>query len=202
MKPNGTFLKRKEPITKNFFSLEQIPDIEIGIFGGAVRDWVLDKEPKDIDIVIKGTPKTYQCYDKFLQVYHFDKNKFDGNVIKIGSTLFDIWKLEDTYAIKNGRFNADWFDLVRSVPFNIDSVISILYNKTITFDFISGLSCKRIEFLNRDIRNPIKIAHRAERFAEKYNFELGSKVKAFVDKYKANLSEIEEFKENLMSSNE
>jgi hypothetical protein len=143
-------LKKKGANHEKFLSrLEQIPNIEIGIFGGAVRDWLLDKEPKDIDIVIKGTPESYKEYDKFLQIYHFDKNKFDGNVIRVGSTLFDIWKLEDTYAIKNGQFNADWFDLTRSVPFNIDSVVSILYNKTITFEFISGVKYKSIDFLNK-----------------------------------------------------
>lgn len=195
-------LKNKGTNHEKFLSrLEQMKDIEIGIFGGAVRDWVLNKEPKDIDIVINIPGKEY---DKFLQVYHFDKNKFNGNIIRIGNTTFDIWKIEDTYAFKSGQFNPSWSNLTRSVPFNIDSVVSVLYNKTYQYLFLEGIQSKTIEFVNREIRNPDKISDRANKFARKYEFELDNEIQIYIErnKRKSILGSIEQQEENMISSND
>src|ERR1700748_3061631 len=110
----------------NYFlsSLDKRPDIKVGVFGGAVRDWWLGFEPNDIDIVIENDND--QIIENLLQNFGARKNIFGGNVLNINGTKFDFWALEDTYALKFEEFPTSWDGLVKSVPFDTDSIVVLL----------------------------------------------------------------------------
>lgn len=179
-------LKKKDIDHEKFCShLEQLPNIEIGIFGGAIRDWYLEKEPKDIDLVIKNSGPEY---NEFIKKYRPGHNNFGGNVIVINRTLFDIWKLEETKPFTYGidiPVQPSWGNLIKSVPFNIDSIVTVLYHQTYQYKFFEGLEeNKIIEFVNKINPNPGKIARRALKFIKKYDLSLSKEVADFVAEHK------------------
>ncbi len=81
------------------------------VFGGAVRDWYLKKEPKDIDIVVHT-----ERFNDIVKGLDKKSNTYGGNVITLSGVVFDIWNLDNTLAIKSGQFSPTWNDLTRSVP--------------------------------------------------------------------------------------
>lgn len=69
------------------------------LFGGAIRDWLLGNNPKDIDFVV-------DCPDaalKFLDKYKAEKNRFGGYKLYLKGTKIDLWALETTWAFKNDK---------------------------------------------------------------------------------------------------
>src|SRR5574338_211336 len=80
--------------------LETTSNNGIGIFGGAVRDWWLNKTPKDIDIVIDT-----EYFQDVISCFSSPKdNAFGGYVFEIDGVVFDIWNFQDSYAFKHGGF--------------------------------------------------------------------------------------------------
>jgi hypothetical protein len=179
-------------------SLQQISDNHIGIFGGAARDWWLDKTPKDVDLVVYvSTEKLHELLKNFSS----KKNAFDGNVITIDDVIFDIWALEDTYAFKTKQYEQCWYNLVQSVPFNTDAVVVVTNGVVHASNFWNCLTSSRIEFVNRTIRDPEMIADRAVAFSLKYGFELSDELKQYVKIHSSKNNLFGKIKERKSSSN-
>lgn len=161
-------------------SLEKMSNTKVGIFGGAVRDWWLDKTPKDIDLVIDASEASLKS---LLDNFGAQKNGFGGNVIVIDGVTFDFWTINDTYAFRTGQMPSSWVNLAKSVPFNTDAVVVMLDGSVIEQGFWEAIDKKKIEFLNRIIRDPQRIARRAIAQSDKYQFELSEELKTYVKEH-------------------
>lgn len=107
-----------------------LPDT--AVFGGMIRDFNLNHARKfksDIDIVsVASANEIYQLIKPYSPV----KNKFGGFRFCIYDRLFDIWSLEDTWAIKQGFVSGSQLaDLCSTTFFTLDSAIFTLNNKQV-----------------------------------------------------------------------
>lgn len=148
----------------------------VAFFGGAVRDWYLNKEPRDIDIVVNSNELLAiidgYCGGKY--------NSFGGNLIKIDDLKLDIWNLADTYAIKRGHFPKCWKSLVKSVPFNTDAIVVMADGTVYENGFWNFIDTKTINFVNRQHPDFKFLARRALKFAKRYGAKLSEELDELV----------------------
>jgi hypothetical protein len=175
-------IKSKSCNLQNFFGIiEEVDNSEIGIFGGAVRDWYLGYHPKDIDIVLNCTEETINRLAKY---FKHQRSNFDGYQFNIDGINFDIWRLADSWVFKNTHTIVCWSNLVESVPFNIDAILVKMNGAEYDLGFSDAVLNKQIELNNITNKNSNKfIIYRAMRFKNKYGYSLGSKLQKIVNSY-------------------
>lgn len=84
------------------FITDAIPDGDVYIFGGVLRDLALLGRrgfDSDIDLVVEGNWSQFVSYLEFLNA---SKNKFGGYRLTVGGWPVDIWNARETWAIKQG----------------------------------------------------------------------------------------------------
>lgn len=95
---------------------------ETVIFGGMVRDFGLSNVKRfssDIDLV---TTASAQDIYRLIRPYQPVRNKFGGFRFVCASRLFDIWSLEDTWAIREGYVKGKSLEsLLSTTFFNLDA---------------------------------------------------------------------------------
>ena len=107
--------------------------------GGAVKDILNDKEPKDIDIVVL-TYSTLDIIKDFVIDYcgstEYRKNRFNGYSIHKGDMSIDIWQTND---------------MLKAIEYNMDGLFyDIDSNKIISFGFNKGIEEHKLEILNNN----------------------------------------------------
>ena len=100
----------------------------IYLLGGAIRDLICAKKPKDLDFVVLGKENldyVLQVFDKFNINYTY--NRFGGFRFYFGDTKIDLWLSDDLFS---------------SIQYNIDGLLFDLQNNSLlslTFkDFIDN----------------------------------------------------------------
>lgn len=177
-------VKKSTARLKNFFGiLKQVEPKSLAIFGGAVRDWWLLKQPKDIDIVV-NCPK--EIVSMLAANFDYQKSQFDGYQFTVDGVKIDVWRLQDSWAFRHkGAGPASWEGLLKNVPFNIDGVLVFGDGNVMENGFFEGMNNRQIELVNPINKNPaVNITQRAMRFKEKYGFALGPKLQAEMSKHK------------------
>lgn len=84
------------------FITSAIPDGDVYLFGGVLRDLALLGRKgfnSDIDLVVEGDWTQFVSYLDSLKAY---KNKFGGYRLTVGGWPVDIWSARETWAIKEG----------------------------------------------------------------------------------------------------
>jgi len=84
------------------FIADAIPDGEVYLFGGVLRDMALLGRRgfhSDIDVVVEG--EWSNCVE-YLESIGANRNKFGGYRLEVAGWPVDIWNAEDTWAIKQG----------------------------------------------------------------------------------------------------
>lgn len=106
-----------------------IADLEsagrVAIFGGMIRELVFH-EPRrlssDLDLVVDGISD--RDLARTLNTVGFRKNRFGGYRAALGIWSVDIWRLEDTWALRKGYVKgSDLSDMVNTTFFNWDAVV-------------------------------------------------------------------------------
>jgi predicted nucleotidyltransferase len=84
------------------FLTDALPDGEVYLFGGLLRDLALLGRKgfnSDIDIVVEGNWSSCVTYLESLGAH---KNKFGGYRLEVAGWPIDIWNAKETWAIKQG----------------------------------------------------------------------------------------------------
>ena len=155
---------------------------EIIFFGGSIRDLYLANEnknsPRDYDVVINLNSNITE-FENFLESYEHRKNRFDGYKILIGSTEFDIWRIEKTWAFHNKLLENEESNLIESVYLSVDG-IAYNYNKKILYDNILKDTDDKKEINIVLKNNPQKELNllRGLIFKQKYNYNLSYELKS------------------------
>lgn len=79
-----------------------LPTGDVYLFGGMIRDLAVFGKAgftSDIDLVVSGD---FDQVKPLLNSYKVEKNKFGGYRFSVGKRPVDIWRAEDTWAIKQG----------------------------------------------------------------------------------------------------
>lgn len=98
------------------------------LIGGAVRSYLeaggmylRNEPPRDFDFVIRKI--CIAEFEKIIKKIPFEKNRFGGYKVFVDDFIFDIWKLETTWAFRHGQLKTKRANLYRSVFLNIDSIV-------------------------------------------------------------------------------
>ncbi len=152
------------------------------LFGGAVRNYLengkkmcFESLPRDFDFVVKGTTK--KKLDDIFTPYKYTKNRFDGYKIEADGLMFDVWRIEDTWAFKNTNISVKEENLCKTVFLNIDGVMYSFADNT----FKDKLYQEAIKKRRLDVvleKNPhIELnLLRAMLFKQKYHLEYSEKL--------------------------
>ena len=115
--------KLRHVIPEIDYFLESIGRVgEVAIVGGAIRDWILGFEPRDIDIVVDTEKeKLYPIIEPYLK----EKTKFGGYHLLIDQIKVDIWPLCETWAfgVIDIKDKATLKDFPATVVYNIDAIV-------------------------------------------------------------------------------
>lgn len=102
------FLKAGMPSNREFrYQLSRLEPIaqRTWLFGGFARDIFLHgrrAQPKDVDLVVEG--EAFDELSALVKEYVPRKNRFGGLNFRMGGVEIDAWRLEDTWAFRQGYF--------------------------------------------------------------------------------------------------
>lgn len=163
----------------NFFCnrLETTSNNGIALFSGAIRDWYLGYEPKDIDFVI-DTPYFKEMITGLMPEYK--QNSFGGYVFDFDGIIIDIWNLKDTFALKSQNLDATFLTLAKCASFNLDSMVIKLNGESFEYGFWDALDSKILSINNLKFRDNKKAAIRALKMKKKYSLNFSKELNDFV----------------------
>ena len=184
------------------------------IVGGYFRDFLNNKESRDVDIIVDI--KDIRLIEIIKKVgCEYSQNRHKGIKIDLGKTIVDLWSLENNWAFKNGLVKLNDNDKLKSIAkgcfFNYDSLVINLkdykYNMEYFNDFQNNGELDILQKTNRYKNlNPTPEANivRAFYIREKYNIKFSnnlikyivSKTVALTDKYDDGLSKIFDIKKD------
>jgi len=152
------------------------------IFGGAIRDWIVGKTPRDIDIVLDCPSKSLEFLNQ-----KSNKNKFGGYFLKIDGIEFDIWNLDATWAFKNdAKFSKNLKTLTQTVFFNMDTVLYYLDTGKLQDDgFTQAMESKTLDIVYEPNPFPFLCVSKALVALTKYDMRASDKLKRFIEEQKA-----------------
>lgn len=151
---------------------------DIILFGGAVRDFYFNQNPRDYDIVINTT--NHDISGVFEGYCHY-KNRFGGYKINVDNITFDIWTLPSTWAFNNNILDCNVENLSKTVFFNIDS-IAVNLTKSIIYEngFFDALWYNNLEIVLQDNPCPELCVLRALYFKYYRFFDLSEELDYYV----------------------
>lgn len=84
----------------------------IYLVGGAIRDLIYARKPKDMDFVVLGR-EHLEWILKVLKAYHinYDLNRLGGYKFAYGDTKIDLWLTEDLFSSMQYNVDGLYFDL-------------------------------------------------------------------------------------------
>ena len=115
-------------INNHFYPAKVISTLsQVYLLGGAIRDLIDAKKPKDLDFVVLGKDKEWilEVFNKFGIVPEY--NRFGGFKINYNETVVDLWLSDDLFS---------------AIQYNVDGLLFDVANKTLislTFgDFVTN----------------------------------------------------------------
>lgn len=153
------------------------------IVGGAVRDYLLKKIPRDIDIVVDcGVVEL----DRLLSGFSVQTNRYGGRIANLSRRLkVDIWPIRTTWAFQNGLVDPghDPFESFKYCTFlNIDSAMAIFPEGRLDASgFAASLALGQLELVLRSNPAPYAAAARALALSQKYRLGLSADLYEYIN---------------------
>lgn len=157
---------------------DAIPDTVL--FGGMIRDLCLQHRWSDIDLV---SNESRHALARVLEPYRPRTNRFGGFRFLVGRQYFDVWALEDTWALKHELVKpAKFAALLRSTFFHVDASFYHLTTKQFLQSEEQEASIERMVLsINLEENpNPRNMALKAIQHALTRNFSLSHGLADFV----------------------
>jgi predicted nucleotidyltransferase len=139
------------------FLADIVPSGNLYLFGGLLRDVSLFGRKafnSDIDIVVEGD--WTHCVE-FLERIGAARNKFGGYRFQVGKWPIDIWKAEETWAIRRGLIRYDGiFSLTKTTVLNWDAILMNWKSKNLVCrnDYLESLVNRRLDIVLTENPNP------------------------------------------------
>jgi len=130
------YLQKKFPII-----LEQEFKCPTFLIGGAVKDILNDRKPKDLDIVVLNDSDCIELFTEYHKL-EFIKNSFGGYKINYNGLLVDMWNTNDLYNVLEYTYDGLFYDI------NNDYIIPIGY--------VWSINNGCVDSLNNDFIHPLK----------------------------------------------
>lgn len=120
------FIDRRSTLREEIGEVVQHLNVigNVVVFGGAVRDMARHGNrvvPRDVDIVIVGADGSK--LERRLAEFRPERNRFGGYRFALRKWKFDVWRIEDTWAIREGAIvGTDVSALVQTTFFDWDGI--------------------------------------------------------------------------------
>lgn len=113
----------------SFFSEIEKDDIQCIMIGGAIRDIINDRKPRDIDLILNiDEPAELELILKRNSIdYH--KNAFNGYKLFFSEDVYDVWLMKNHYSFKQKYYQAELENLKETTFTNYDSLIYDIKNQ-------------------------------------------------------------------------
>lgn len=148
------------------FITDAIPDGEVYLFGGVLRDLALLGRRgfnSDVDLVVEGN---WSHFIPYLESLGAHKNKFGGYRLMIGEMPVDLWHAEETWAIKQGLvFYKGIASLTDTTVLNWDAILmnwrtrSFIHRK----NYFEEINTRVLDVVLEENPNPLGMAVRVFR---------------------------------------
>lgn len=151
---------------------------DVSILGGALRDWSLNRQPRDIDVVVNCSASKL---DDLLQ-HKAKKNRFGGFKIELNKVEFDIWNLDSTWAFKNDpKFNKKMEEVPETVFLNIDAIMfDLCSNKILDKGFEQAMESKLLDIVYEPNPYPYLCVSKALIALHKYDMRPSKRLADFI----------------------
>lgn len=158
-----------------------------GLFGGAARDILLQgpkATPRDYDLVVVDCPSVADL-KAALKPFNPDQNGFKGFAFTFDGVPFDVWRLEDTWALqpaKLGIAKPVLTDLHKTTFFNIEQIVCELPTGAIHKDpaFTRAFQERVLELNYPENPFPLLALIRIVAFVKKFKMKLGPKLEDWI----------------------
>lgn len=159
--------------------LEQLQTLgDSVILGGAVRDYKLGKQPRDIDIVVDCPTGKLNV----LRDYEGKRNNFGGYKVVINKVEFDIWSLESTWALKNdSKFEKKLDVIPETVFFNMDAIIYYMHTgQVVDKGFSQAMESRTLDIVYEPNPYPYLCVSKALIALDKYDMKPSERLRDFI----------------------
>lgn len=123
---NETLEKKLENYIKNNFGVvyEIASFAPVYLLGGAIRDLIMSKEPKDLDFIVLGM----EYLKNILEVLNkhkitFTYNHFEGYRINYNGVHVDLWASNDLFSAVQYNVDGLFFYLNNLISFSFDDFV-------------------------------------------------------------------------------
>lgn len=138
-KNNSTLESRLENYIKDKFPIAYIisKSAPVYLLGGAIRDLILAKKPKDLDFIVLGNEYSNSILEIF-QKYNinFSYNRFGGYKINYHDTQIDLWTNNDLYS---------------AIQYNVDGLFFYLNDNILLSFTFDDFKKNGLRLINKDI---------------------------------------------------
>jgi hypothetical protein len=159
-------------------SIEAIGDV--AIVGGALRDWLLGYEPRDLDLVVDVG---HSALADVLEPLAERRTRFGGYHLRVGGCQLDIWSLETTWAFNSLALHKQPIlpELPRTAFFNLDAVaLRLSDGEVFECGFFDGIERRVLSVVFEKNPFPALCVVRAFGLAKRYGLGLDSGVVSYV----------------------
>ena len=180
----GSTTSHRREITHTLKGLSELG--RVIVFGGAIRDMALRgtrEPPSDIDVVLESAGP--EDVESFMSTIGATRNRFGGFRFSTSRWKFDVWRLEDTWALRNHLVHgASGEALLKTTFFDWDAVAYDFSNRKLLVSdgYFERLERRIIDINLPDNPNPIGNARRALRIFVSGNAALSPRLADFVVK--------------------
>lgn len=182
-----------------FFTKELLPNKEfvelktfaenygdVAVFGGLIRDLALGfaySFRSDIDVVVQGLDRAGVA--RLAEKYDGELNAFGGCRFSIGRWMFDVWPLEETWALKQmgaDRIASDFPDLFATTFLNVDAAVYNFSHPSLDLSprFVDGIKNLKLDVNFRKTPNSKGAAVKTLRMMASTDFSLAPRLAAFL----------------------
>ena len=169
---------------------ERLRGVPAVLFGGAIRDAILGRPIKDLDIVVSGVPS--EGVRPLFEGYRGHRTGLGGWKFKIEDVEVDVWALKDTWAFSKMMLDHEptFEDLMRTTLFNLEAVAISLVEPNAVYDggFEEALESRVLDVVFAPNPIPHLNVVRAAVLCKRYELKPGPGVLRFVAEHAPTVS--------------
>lgn len=168
---------------------------DVFIFSGVIRDFFTgDYEcTRDFDCVVDGTFLRDSSIIDYLRNSKYQLNSFGGLKIRRPNLVIDIWRLQDTWGIKEMNADVNPNSLIKSAFFNFSSIVYDFKREKFIYDenFCKFLSTRTMDVVYEENPNIPLCLVNIFHYNYKYLFSISLKMAGWVKKHYKPLIDLE-----------
>lgn len=181
--------QRKDEKVDCFMSYLEDEKVECILIGGAIRDAMSGRKPRDIDIIVDL--QNTNCLEKLFVGEHinYTKNNFGGYKLCFRNSIFDIWQLKNHYSFKQKIYPIKIKNLKETTFLNYDSLIYNMKKKYLEVSYYDRCVSEKIIDLvgNQNVitNNPTPYMNiiKIMKTKRETDYVLSQSVKSYILKY-------------------